>query len=361
MSKKRMRMNTEKIKLRFIVPAILLILPVALILIFDPAAWKSKSNLVSDILGIIFFADVPIAMCLWHWFKPEHFREWRWMIPFGLMTLGSWATIAGGMWIACKTGHGPDNGFAAVCAYLFGWAYIWLTMIPIGAVYVIFRAILKLIPVCLERKMSDPVRKTIRNILLALIPCGILLCGAVFSSFKYYTCARIVFSLFYPLAGIVLLILFTGKYIFSKPWRKLKKVFAFFLALLLWLPYMVLPPAFLVLVTMLSERWERGDIFFIEKSPDPKIEAAYFNDGEFGNECYAVHIQSFNRKVDSSPRFHTKASVFEKVKVRWDGTRHFIFESSDVGVIHFRYRDGKWTATPEELLNKEKPKGKDES
>ena len=66
MSKKRMRMNTEKIKLRFIVPAILLILPVALILIFDPAAWKSKSNLVSDILGIIFFADVPIAMCLWH-------------------------------------------------------------------------------------------------------------------------------------------------------------------------------------------------------------------------------------------------------------------------------------------------------
>ena len=351
-------MNTEKIKLKVIIPAILLILPVVLILIFDPAAWKSKYNLVSDILGTILFVDVPIGMCLWHWFKPEHFRESRWMIPFGLMTLGSWAAVAGAMWIDLRIGHGPENGFAIFCAYAFGWAYIWLTMIPIGAVYVIFRAILKLIPVCLEWKMSDTARKTVRNILLALIPCGILLCGAVFSSFKYYTCARIVFSLFYPLAGIVLLILFTGKYIFSKPWRKLKKGFAFLLALLLWLPYMVLPPAFLVWVTMLSERWERGDIFFIEKSPDPKIEAAYFNDGEFRNECYAVHIQSFNRKVDSSPRFHTKASVFQKVKVRWDGSRHFIFESSDVGVIHFRYRDGKWTATPENLLNSEKPEKK---
>ena len=173
----------KKINWRIIIPSILLILPVALILIFDPAAWKSKYNLVSAILGTILFADVPIAMCLWHWFKPEHFREWRWMIPFGLMTLGSWATIAGGMWLACKTGHGPDNGFAAVCAVLFGWAYIWLTMIPIGAVYVVFRAILKLIPICREWKMSDPVRKTIRNILLALIPCGILLCGGILSSF----------------------------------------------------------------------------------------------------------------------------------------------------------------------------------
>ena len=100
-------------------------------------------------------------------------------------------------------------------------------------------------------------------------------------------------------------------------------------------------------------KWERGDIFFIEKSPDPKIEAAYFNDREF-RDHYAVHIQSFNREVAGSPVFHTKASVFKKVKVRWDGSRHFIFESSDVGVIHFRYQNGKWTATPENLLNKGK-------
>ena len=355
-------MNTENNKLKFIIPAILLILPVVLILIFDPAAWLSKSNLVSDILGTILFVDVPIGMCLWHWFRPEHFRESRWMIPFGLMTLGCWAAVAGGMWIACRIGHGPRNGFAAVCAYAFGWAYVWLTMIPIGAVYAVFRAVLKLIPVWREWKMSDTARKTIRNILLALIPCGILLCVGILSAFKLNTCARIVFSVFYPLAGIVLLVLFTRKYIFSKPWRKLKKVFAFLLAVCLWFPYMVLPPAVFILVTMRYSGWgERGDIFFIEKSPDPKIEAAYYNDGNFGNECYAVHIQSFNREVASSPVFHTKASVFKKVKVRWDGTRHFIFESSDVGVIHFRYQNGKWTATPEELLNKEKPKGKDES
>ncbi len=354
-----MRVNTEKIKLKFIIPAILLILPVVLILIFDPAAWKSKYNLVSDILGTILFVDVPIGMCLWHWFKPEHFREWRWMIQAGLLSLFSWGVVAGSMWIDCRTGRYPENGFSVFCAYALGWSYIWFFMIPIGAVYVVFRAILKLIPVWRAWKMSDTARKTIRNILLALIPCGILLCGAVFFSFNY-TCARIVFTVLYPLAGIVLLVLFTGKYIFSKPWRKLKKVFAFLLAVLLWFPYMIMPPMFLYLGSFFFSKWERGDIFFIEKSPDPKIEAAYFNDGEF-RDHYAVHIQSFNREVAGSPVFHTKASVFQKVKVRWDGTRHFIFESSDVGVIHFRYRDGKWTATPENLLNSEKPKGNNEN
>ena len=138
-------MNAEKNNWRIIIPAILLILPVVLILIFDPAAWLSKFNLVSAIFGTVLFVDVPIGMCLWHWFKPEHFREWRWMITFGLMTLGCWAAVAGGMWIVCRIGHGPENGFAALCAYAFGWAYVWLTMIPIGAVYVIFRVVLKLI------------------------------------------------------------------------------------------------------------------------------------------------------------------------------------------------------------------------
>lgn len=143
-----MPMKNNRINWRIIIPAILLILPVVLILIFDPAAWKSKYNLVSDILGTILFVDVPIGMCLWHWFKPEHFRENRWMIPFGLMTLFSWAVIAVETWIDLRIGHGPENGFAIFCAYAFGWAYIWLTMIPIGAVYVIFRAILKLIELC---------------------------------------------------------------------------------------------------------------------------------------------------------------------------------------------------------------------
>ena len=120
------------------VSAILLILPVVLILVFDKAAWKSRWNLFDVILGTLFFVDVPIAVCLWHWFWPRHFRGIRWVAIFGLLTLFSWVVMAGGMWLACIIGHGPDNGFSAVCAYLFGWAYLWITLVPIGAVYLLF-------------------------------------------------------------------------------------------------------------------------------------------------------------------------------------------------------------------------------
>lgn len=147
-------MNTEKNKLKFIIPAILLILPVVLILLFDQAAWKSRYDLISEILGTIFFVDLPIGMCLWHWFKPEHFREWRWMIPFGLMTLGSWAVMAGSMWIDCRTGRYPENGFSVFCAYALGWSYIWFFMIPLGAVYLIFRDVLELIPKITRTKID---------------------------------------------------------------------------------------------------------------------------------------------------------------------------------------------------------------
>lgn len=140
-----MKKTQKKTAIKILIPAILLILPVVLILIFDPVEWKSASNLISDILGTIFLIDIPIGMCLWHWFNPEHFRGSRWIIPFGLMTLFSWAVVAGGMFIACRTGHMPENGFSIVCAYALGWAYIWVFMIPIGGVYVIFRVILKLI------------------------------------------------------------------------------------------------------------------------------------------------------------------------------------------------------------------------
>lgn len=148
-----MPMKSNRINWSIIISAILLILPVVLILIFDHAAWKSKSNLISDILGTVFFVDVPIAMCLWHWFIPKHFRENRWMIPFGLMTLFSWAVMAGGMWIGRRIGRVPENGFSIFCAYAFGWTYIWMTMIPIGAVYVGFRAILELIELCRKGKI----------------------------------------------------------------------------------------------------------------------------------------------------------------------------------------------------------------
>lgn len=333
-----------KINKNIIIPAILLIVPVTLILLFDLNAWKNWYTLISEIIGFVVFVDGPIAMCLWHWYRPDHFRGLRWVIPAGILSLAGWVVVAASMWIDCHTGHYPENGFAVACAYVLGWSYIWFFMLPIGTVYLLFRGVLELREAFEKWDISGTAKEWIRNILLALLPPFFLVCAYIPGSVGWGM-AGIISHLLYLLAGIILLVYFTRKYIFSKPWRKLKKGFAYLLALLLWFPYMVLPPAAFALRSM-----ERGDIFFTEKSPDPKIEAVYCNDPEFRNQCYAVHIQSFNREVESSPMFHTKASIFQKVKVRWDGNRHFIFESSDVGVINFRYQDGEWTASPESLL-----------
>ena len=106
---------------------------------------------------------------------------------------------------------------------------------------------------------------------------------------------------------------------------------------------------------LLSEDIKLGDIFFKLNSPDGKIEAYYMNDGEYRTWCYAVHLQSWNPKVKSA-FFHTRLPVSQKVSPRWDGNSHFIFESSDAGTIHFRYKNGQWTVEPEFLINKEPPK-----
>lgn len=107
---------------------------------------------------------------------------------------------------------------------------------------------------------------------------------------------------------------------------------------------------------LLSEGIKLGDIFFKLDSPDGKIEAYYMNDGEHRTNCYAVQLQSRNPKVKSSVFFHTVVPVSVKVSPRWDGNNHFIFESPNVGTIHFRYENGHWTAKPESLINKEPPK-----
>jgi len=107
---------------------------------------------------------------------------------------------------------------------------------------------------------------------------------------------------------------------------------------------------------LLSEDFKLGDISFKLNSPDGKIEAYYMNDGEYRTNCYAVHLLSWNPKVKSSAFFHTAVPVSRKVSPRWDGNNHFIFESPDVGTIHFRYENGHWTAEPESLINKEPPK-----
>ena len=106
---------------------------------------------------------------------------------------------------------------------------------------------------------------------------------------------------------------------------------------------------------LLSEDFKLGDIFFKLDSPDGKIEAYYMNDGEYRTNCYAVHLQSRNPQMKSSAFFHTGVPVSRKVSPRWDGNGHFIFET-DGGTIHFRYKNGHWTAEPESLIYKESPK-----
>ena len=141
-----------KINKNLIIPAILLIVPVTLILLFDLNAWKSWYTLISEIIGFVVFVDGPIAMCLWHWYRPDHFRGLRWVIPAGILSLVTWAVVAASMWIDCHTGHYPENGFAVACAYVLGWSYIWFFMVPIGTVYLLFRGVLEFCKAVMNRR-----------------------------------------------------------------------------------------------------------------------------------------------------------------------------------------------------------------
>ena len=340
-----------KIIKKIIIPAILLILPVVLILLFDQAAWKSRYDLISEILGTIFFVYLPIGMCLWHWFKPDHFRGLRCVIQAGLLSLVSWAYVAGSMWIDCHTGRYPDNGFSVFCgAYALGWFYIWVTMIPIGAVYLIFRGVLNLFEVCRRRwNIPETAKAWIRNILLGLLPLFFLVCAHIFIAFGLGRSAR-GFVVLFLISGIGLPVYFVRTCIFRQAaWGKVKKILVFLLFLLLWGAYIFYSAMWhVVTLRILQMDAYYGGFLCVEESPDSRIDAFYFDDGEFGNHCYAVRIH--DPRIESLPLFHTRASVFHRVKARWEGIDHFVFDSSDIGVIDFRYQDGKWTATPESLL-----------
>ena len=123
-----------------------LILPIILILLFDPASTLSRWNIATSIADTLVFIDLPIGMCLLHYNFPQLFYKNRRisLIPWVIFFFGSWSIIALGMYLSIQLGHGPDNGFAAVCAYLFGWLYIWIFMIPIGLIYLLFRLFQKL-------------------------------------------------------------------------------------------------------------------------------------------------------------------------------------------------------------------------
>ena len=119
--------------------ALLLILPVVLVCVFDPACTRSARNLCFNICAAVFFFDLPLCMCLLHFFHPQRFRNPRTgrlsIVPWAILFFLSWAIVALEMFFATRSGDYPDNGFSVVCAYYLGWAYIWFTMIPVWLLY----------------------------------------------------------------------------------------------------------------------------------------------------------------------------------------------------------------------------------
>ena len=130
--------------LKIVVCGLSLVLPVVLYLLLDPAVRLSKWNLCSGAAGALVFFDLPIAVCLLHWLRPQWFRlkksNWLSPLPWLVLMLLSWIYVAGETYLSIQLGRGPENGFSTFCAYCLGWAYIWFTMIPIGLLYLLIRA-----------------------------------------------------------------------------------------------------------------------------------------------------------------------------------------------------------------------------
>ena len=148
MAKNEISMGAAMKNIRFLWIALLLLLPHILVIAFDPASSRSMYNFVSDVCGTIFLFDLPIGMCLLHYYFPQLFRHRKRghysIVPWGIFFLFCWGIVALGMFIDTQFGRYPENGFSVVCAYLLGWAYIWFTMIPIGMIYLLIRLIQKL-------------------------------------------------------------------------------------------------------------------------------------------------------------------------------------------------------------------------
>ena len=135
-------------RIKFVGLTLLFTVPIILVLVFDQASTLSLRNFLENISGTIFFIDLPIGMCLLHCYFPQLFRHHKSghysIVPWGIFFLGCWGIVALEMFLETQFGDYPDNGFSVACAYLFGWAYIWVTMIPIGAIYLLIRGIQKL-------------------------------------------------------------------------------------------------------------------------------------------------------------------------------------------------------------------------
>ncbi len=75
MAKNEISMGAAMKNIRFLWIALLLLLPHILVIAFDPASSRSMYNFVSDVCGTIFFFDLPVGMCLLHYYFPQLFRH----------------------------------------------------------------------------------------------------------------------------------------------------------------------------------------------------------------------------------------------------------------------------------------------
>ena len=123
--------------------ALLLALPVIPVLVLAEAQRLSTWDICGEVSAMLVFFDLPIAVCLLHRLRPRWFRlknGWYSPFPWLVLMLVCWIYVASETYLSIQLGRGPENGFSAFCAYCFGWAYIWFTMIPIGLLYLLIRA-----------------------------------------------------------------------------------------------------------------------------------------------------------------------------------------------------------------------------
>ena len=135
-------------KMNYFRSILLLILPIIVYFLIDAASTSSVRNILWSLCGTIFFIDFPIGMCLLHYYFPQVFRHRNSghysIVPWIIFTLVCWAIVVLAMFLETQFGNYPENGFSVFCAYFFGWAYIYFTMVPIGLIYLLFRLIQKL-------------------------------------------------------------------------------------------------------------------------------------------------------------------------------------------------------------------------
>ena len=82
----------------------------------------------NNLVACVFLCGLPAVFNVLVWRKSPLVNSWpRILAVIAEITVFGWAVVV--LTVFC--GEAPDNGFAYVCALLFGWAYIWVIGIPI--------------------------------------------------------------------------------------------------------------------------------------------------------------------------------------------------------------------------------------